>query len=39
MIPAAVRIFVCLEPVDMRYSFDRLAATVTSSGLRAAAAQ
>lgn len=24
MIPAAVRIFVCTEPVDMRYGFDRL---------------
>jgi transposase len=30
MIPAAVRIFVCLEPVDMRYGFDRLAATAKS---------
>jgi len=28
MIPAAVRIFVCTEPVDMRYGFDRLAAAV-----------
>ncbi len=27
MIPAAVRIVVCTEPVDMRYGFDRLAAT------------
>jgi transposase len=27
MIAAAVRIFVCTEPVDMRYGFDRLAAT------------
>ena len=25
MIPAGVRIFVCTEPVDMRYGFDRLA--------------
>lgn len=25
MIPAAVRIFVCTEPVDMRLGFDRLA--------------
>lgn len=24
MIPAAVRIFVCTEPVDMRHGFDRL---------------
>lgn len=24
MIPEAVRIFVCTEPVDMRYGFDRL---------------
>jgi transposase len=30
MIPAAVRIFVCIEPVDMRYGFDRLAATAKS---------
>jgi transposase len=28
MIPTAVRIFVCTEPVDMRYGFDRLAAAV-----------
>ena len=27
MIPAQVRIFVCMEPIDMRYGFDRLAAT------------
>jgi len=27
MIPAGVRIFVCTEPVDMRYGFDRLAST------------
>jgi transposase len=27
MIPATVRILVCTEPVDMRYGFDRLAAT------------
>lgn len=25
MIPADVRIFLCTEPVDMRYGFDRLA--------------
>ena len=25
MIPTGVRIFVCTEPVDMRYGFDRLA--------------
>lgn len=25
MIPSAVRIFVCAQPVDMRYGFDRLA--------------
>ena len=30
MIPAAVRIFVCTEPVDMRYGFDRLASTAKS---------
>jgi len=30
MIPAAVRICVCTEPVDMRYGFDRLAATAKS---------
>ena len=30
MIPAAVRIFVCTEPVDMRYGFDRLAYTAKS---------
>lgn len=30
MIPAAVRIFVCSEPVDMRYGFDRLASTAKS---------
>ena len=30
MIPAAVRIFVCTEAVDMRYGFDRLAATAKS---------
>ena len=24
MIPAQVRVFVCTEPVDMRYGFDRL---------------
>lgn len=27
MIPVGVRIFVCTEPIDMRYGFDRLAAT------------
>jgi len=27
MIAAGLRIFVCSEPVDMRYGFDRLAAT------------
>jgi transposase len=31
MIPATVRIFVCTEPVDMRYGFDRLAETVRSA--------
>lgn len=30
MIPAGVRIFVCTEPVDMRYGFDRLAAAARS---------
>jgi transposase len=25
VIPAGVRVFVCTEPVDMRYGFDRLA--------------
>ncbi len=30
MIPAAVRVLVCTEPVDMRYGFDRLAATAKS---------
>lgn len=25
MIPAGVRIFICTQPVDMRYGFDRLA--------------
>ena len=25
MIPSGVRIFVCTQPVDMRYGFDRLA--------------
>lgn len=25
MIPSGVRIFVCVEPVDMRFGFDRLA--------------
>jgi transposase len=25
VIPAGVRIFVCMEPVDMRFGFDRLA--------------
>lgn len=28
MIPAEVRIFVCTEPIDMRFGFDRLAAAV-----------
>lgn len=28
MIPAGVRIFVCTDPVDMRYGFDRLAQLV-----------
>lgn len=28
MIPTEVRIFVCTEPVDMRFGFDRLAAAV-----------
>ena len=28
MIPASVRIFVCTEPVDMRFGFDRLAARI-----------
>lgn len=28
MIPAAVRIFVCTEPLDMRQGFDRLAQAV-----------
>ena len=31
MIPAAVRIFVCIEPADMRQGFDRLAQRVKSS--------
>lgn len=30
MIPMGVRIFVCTEPVDMRYGFDRLAAAAKS---------
>jgi transposase len=30
MIPASVRIFVCTEPIDMRYGFDRLASTARS---------
>jgi transposase len=30
MIAAGVRIFVCTEPVDMRYGFDRLAYTAKS---------
>lgn len=30
MIAAGVRIFVCGEPVDMRWGFDRLAATAKS---------
>jgi transposase len=28
MIPTEVRIFVCTEPIDMRFGFDRLAAAV-----------
>jgi|SRR5579862_5632162 len=28
MIPTELRIFVCTEPIDMRYGFDRLAAAV-----------
>jgi transposase len=28
MLPGEVRIFVCTEPIDMRYGFDRLAAAV-----------
>jgi len=28
MIPGEVRIFVCTEPIDMRFGFDRLAAAV-----------
>ena len=28
MIPGEVWIFVCTEPIDMRYGFDRLAAAV-----------
>lgn len=28
MIPAGVRIFVCMEPLDMRQGFDRLACVV-----------
>jgi transposase len=31
VIPAAVRIFVCTEPVDMRQGFDRLAQRVKAS--------
>jgi transposase len=27
MIPSGVQVFVALEPIDMRYSFDRLAGT------------
>jgi transposase len=30
MTPAGLRIFVCTEPVDMRFGFDRLAATAKS---------
>lgn len=30
MIPAGVRIFVCTDPIDMRYGFDRLAAAARS---------
>jgi transposase len=28
MLPAEVRIYVCTEPIDMRYGFDRLVAAV-----------
>lgn len=28
MLPGEVRIFVCIEPIDMRFGFDRLAAAV-----------
>jgi len=28
MMPTELRIFVCTEPIDMRYGFDRLAAAV-----------
>lgn len=28
-LPASVRVFLCLEPVDMRLSFDRLAAVAS----------
>lgn len=31
MIPAAVRIFVCIEPCDMRQGFDRLAQRVRAA--------
>ena len=30
MTPAGLRVFVCTEPVDMRYGFDRLAASAKS---------
>jgi transposase len=30
MIPAGVRIFVCTDPIDMRYGFDRLASAARS---------
>ena len=32
MIPGGVRIFVCLEPVDMRRGFDRLVQTARERG-------
>jgi transposase len=30
MVPAELRIFVCTEPIDMRFGFDRLAAAARS---------
>ena len=35
MIPRGVEIFVGLEPIDLRWSFDRLAGVVTESALGA----
>lgn len=32
MIPGGVRVFVCLEPVDMRRGFDRLVQTAREQG-------